>query len=173
MKLKELQKLLEVGQFMYRKQQAYLTHYSTEKTLFMAELKMIKEILAMDMGILWVRGNAHYIVNTDHYEFIVEKLDEYYQDLMFIDELMGYIQALCSEEIYDFVQGGIYKKDQSTEIANRLFSLKESLQATRSKLYPIDGNNHRLLSMEKKILHIALAQLGGKRYFKHPTFLHA
>ncbi len=173
MKLKELQKLLEVGQFMYRKRQAYLTHYNSDMALFTTELKMIKDILTMDMGILWVKGNAQYIANTDHYEFIVEKLDDFYQDQIYLDEFIGYIQALRSEEIYDFVQGGIHKKDQSTEIANRLFRLKESLQATRSKICRIDGNIHRLLSMEKKILHIALAQLGGKRYFKHPAFLHA
>ena len=173
MKLTGLQRLLEVGRFLYSKQQGYLEHFNTEKAVFKAELNLIREILVMDMGILWVRGTAHYIVNTDHYEFILEKLDEYYLNKLKIDELMGYIHALCSEEIYDFAHGGIHKKDQTTEIVNHLFYLKEKLQATRSKLSHIDGNYHRLLCMEKKVLHIALVELGSKRYFKYPEFLHA
>jgi hypothetical protein len=166
MKPKSIVDLLEVGHFIYRKQQAIQRLFGTYRHLFDKELQLVLEIILIDMGVIRVKAESTCVVNTDHYEFLVEKLREYYENEISVDQMVDFTQALELEGVYFLVHGGVVKKDQSMDIVSRLFELKYGLQSKRNQFTYLISNGYNSIRIEKKILQLALEKLGGNGYPK-------
>ena len=166
MKPKRIVDLLEIGHFIYWKQQAIQKLFGTHLSIFDKELQLVLEIILIDIGVIRVKAQSTYVVNTDHREFLMERLIEYYESIISVDQMVDFIQALQLEGVYFLVPGGVVKKDQSADIVNRMFDLKYKLQLKRNQCSQLISNGYNAIRIEKKIMYLALEELGGKRYFR-------
>lgn len=165
MKPKSIKRLLQVGHFLFKSQNEFQRLFLTKQCIFAEEIQLIKEIFLIDMGLVWIKNKTRYIVNTDHYEYMLEALDNYWENQLPVEQMMDYIEALKIETVYHVVNGGSVNREDNTEVVNRLFQIKYAIQNKRNRLGHALGGECEFLRSEKEIINIALEELGAKRYF--------
>lgn len=165
MKPRSIMRLLQVGYFLFKSQKEFQRLFLTEQCIFAEEIQLIKEILLIEMGLVWIKNSSRYIVNTDHYEYFLEALHDYWDNQLSVEQMVDYIEALKIETVYQVVNGSCINQEDNTEVVNRLFQIKYLIQNKRNRLGYALGGECEFLRNEKEIISIALEELGAKRYF--------
>jgi len=166
MKTASIVQLLEVGNFLYRKQKQFKKYFDVEYDLLGKEIKLVLHVILMSMGIIQGDGKEKpcYVVNTDHYEHIIQMFYAYCSGEVTKDEMLDLIQLLKIEDDGQVENEMPISVEDKNYSINALFDLKYSIQANRQKVAYI-GQECDFLRVEKKIIEIALDELGQQRYF--------
>lgn len=165
MKLRSIIRLLKIGQWITRRQRAIKKSFATGEELFKQELLFINEVILIASGVIQVQGEKTYVVNTDDYEFLISRLTAYYKEEISLNKIITYLRSLWKNNL-PFGTSEASSQDKSTEIVNKLLDLKHLLQSKRQKWTDLLGDGHHSIHYEKKIIGMAIEELGDKRYFK-------
>jgi len=167
MKTTSMVQLLEVGNFLFRKQIQFKKTFDVEYEFLANEIKLVLQIILSSMEILQgdSDGKNIYVVHTDHYEHLTQAFFAYCNDKITTDEMVDLIHALKLEEKH-VINGAPLSSDYThSHSINALFTLKYSIQIKRQKLAHVIGGECDFMRAEKKIVQIALDELGNRRYF--------
>ncbi|MBP1933816.1 hypothetical protein [Ammoniphilus resinae] len=165
MKTTSMVQLLEVGNFLFHKQNQFKKVFDVEYEFLENEIKLVLQIILTSMGLLKreVDGNSSYVVHTDHYEHLTQAFFAYCKNELTTEEMVDLIYALKVEEKY--VINGAPLSSGYPHSINALFTLKHSIQTKRQKLAHVAQEECDFMRAEKKIVEIALDELGNRRYF--------
>lgn len=157
MRLHSIIRLLKAGQLLFQNQQELKVKYGANLEGVNYAIQIIQEVILIHTGILQMRKNMPIIMNTDHYELLAKKLEQFNRKEISLKSICHYIQALTLNQMM--------RPKQSTMIVNKLFELKYLLQIKRHQLIHLLHCKETCIRIEKDIIKIALQELDGKRYF--------
>lgn len=156
MKMKSAMHLLRIGQLISQRQWAIQRSFKTFDDIFEREMQLIHEIV-----LLYTR----FVRAKDDDEQVTEGLRRYFEEEITLKELITFIQSLKTKrDITMEIEAS--REKWLTEVVNKLFELKYLLQLKRHQLGNLYDCERKSIRYEKRILGIALQELGGRRYFK-------
>lgn len=165
MKCNSIRILLEVAQFLYRKEKDLQTVFLSEQRFLYKEMNLIRNAILLDLGVIRLDGKQSEIVNEEVYEgfsSVYWSVCESHTDAQVATD---FIIQLKKMDAYHVVNGSSVKLCNPTEVINMLFDIKYALQLKRKRVGHLLTDECDFFRAEKRILNVILDELGKKRYF--------
>ncbi|RXT06254.1 hypothetical protein [Ammoniphilus sp. CFH 90114] len=165
MKAVSIRTLMEVGQFLNRKEKDLQIIFNKEQKYLYEEMNMVRNAILLDLGIVKADGKQVEIVNHDAHKQVSGlywDICEGKEDLQVVGDL---VHEWRKADAYFAVNGILIQTSNPTEVINMLFDIKYALQLKRKKIGHLLADECDFFRAEKRILHVILDELGKKRYF--------
>jgi hypothetical protein len=154
MKSASVVQLLKIGHFLFQKQGLLKKIVAVKHDFFEDEINAILQMVLIHMGIVCVKGNHIYIVNTDHYEHISMMFLHYCNDTISEEEMIDVMNMLK----LDVVQVIIGDEAKSMD-AYLLLELKKLLQKKRRKLAKLFDSVSLFIRAEMRLILLEIDEL--------------
>ncbi|WP_134701599.1 hypothetical protein [Ammoniphilus sp. YIM 78166] len=165
MKCNSIRILIEVAQFLFRKERDLQTIFLSEQRFLYEEMNLIRNAILLDLGAVRLDGKQSEIMNEEVYEGFSSVYWSVCESQMDAKVATDYIIQLKKMDAYHVVNGPAVKLCNPTEVINILFDIKYALQLKRKRVGHLLTDECDFFRAEKRILNVILDELGKKRYF--------
>jgi hypothetical protein len=129
MKSASVVQLLKIAHFLFQKQGLLKNIVAVKHDFFEDEINAILQMVLIHTGIVRVKGNHIYIVNTDHYEHLSKMFINYCHNHISEEEMIDVMNLLKLDDAQ------VIKDTKAKSVDSYLLlELKKLLQLKRSKL---------------------------------------
>lgn len=154
MKSASVVQLLKIGHFLFQKQGLLKKIVAVKHDFFEDEINAILQMVLIHTGIVRMKGNHIYIVNTDHYEHIAMMFLNYCNNHISEEEMIDVMNLLKM----DVVQ--VIKGTQANSVDSYLLhELKKLLQIKRSKLGKFFDSISLFIRAEMRLILLEIDEL--------------
>lgn len=165
MKSNSIRILLEVGQFLNRKEKDLQTVFTSEQKFLYDEMNLIRNVILLDLGVVKLDGKQCEIINDDIYDAFSNVYWAVCETEADVKTATDFVLEMKKTDAYYAVNGVMLKTCNPTDVINTLFDLKYTLQLKRKKVGHLMADECDFFRAEKRVLHVILDELGKRRYF--------